>query len=795
MNSITAAIARVLVPGRIDDLTDERATYAEIGRIVAIPFSVANVYERFAAQVAKIIPFELIVITHVDWERDQITLKYGIGLGKLGLSEGDTISLKESVVSEVANAERAILTDGYRYSGSLGRSFGASGLISRIATPLIANDKVIGTLHLASSETEVYGELELARLEIVGNQIAGAIASEILVQEERDRTRQLESLYSVAAVIAQPLSFEVKAQKIVDTLASIADADHVALRRVGQNHDSLDLVASANNGSTIFPRSLKIPDASFPIREAFLTGEPIKINDYGAHPGARPDLLAGGLASLYFVPITSEGRALGSISLGSKNAYHLDDGHVALIKAFSHEIFSLLNSVGQEEKLRASQEMALENERQNTRIHDGLYRISRTFAEVGDLKGKATTALEILVDLAGADWSTLRIVKDSEPGFHLAAAAGPATKISPPTPVISDSQVLEDKAFSKGELTVVDDYANWSRATQYLIDMGMQSLVFLPVTVNERILGVVSVISKKKNGFDQALVDLLTSVVDGLGNLLEISILQDKSDIAHKELQRLSEELSRSNEVLEDSMIVRTQELEAARDLAFRGEKLAVIGQLSAGMAHDLRNPLGAIRNATYLLKKELGANGVLAGNVKLNNCIEIIDNQVNKSNQSITDLMDFGKLKDAKMVETRLDEVLDQVLETLSKRDEVKFLQNIDSNLQLVMADGEQLQRVFLNLANNAQEAMPDGGCLTIAAKNVNGTVQITFSDTGEGISQENLEKIFDPLFTTKVKGTGLGLAVCLEIVERHGGTISAHKNAAQSGGTTFDVRFPAYS
>ena len=215
--------------------------------------------------------------------------------------------------------------------------------------------------------------------------------------------------------------------------------------------------------------------------------------------------------------------------------------------------------------------------------------------------------------------------------------------------------------------------------------------MFLPVKVNERILGVVSIISKEKNGFGQELVKLLASVVDGLGNLLEISILRDKSDVAHKELQRMTEELSRSNQVLEDRVVTRTEELEATRKLAFRGEKLAVIGQLSAGMAHDLRNPLGAIRNATYLLKRELIAKGVFEGNAKLNTCIEIIDNQVNKSNQSITDLMDFAKLKEATLVETNLDVVLEQALETMSKRDDIDLLKNIESNIQPVMADGER--------------------------------------------------------------------------------------------------------
>ena len=108
-------------------------------------------------------------------------------------------------------------------------------------------------------------------------------------------------------------------------------------------------------------------------------------------------------------------------------------------------------------------------------------------------------------------------------------------------------------------------------------------------------------------------------------------------------------------------------------------------------------------------------------------------------------------------------------------------------------MADSEQLQRVFLNLANNAQEAMPDGGELTIRAQNTNGHIEVAFTDTGSGISDENLQKIFDPLFTTKRTGTGLGLAVCHEIIVRHGGTINASRNPEPEYGSTFTITMPA--
>ena len=310
------AFSRVLGGSRREDeLATERAAYAEIGRIVAIPFTVANVYERFADEVSKIIPFDLIVITCTDIDRSLVTIMYALGLEALGMSQGDTISLKDSVVFDVANAKKAIRTDQHPYTGQLAKSLTDSGLISRVATPLIANDQVVGTLHLGSIAPDIYGELELARLEIVGNQIAGAIASSILLQAERDRASQLESLYNVAGIIAQPLSFEVKAQRIVDALISIEEADYVVLRRGDDDQVSLRLVASAGSGPIEFQPTLKITDVNYTTLKAYLEGKPILIDGYNTYRDAQPEILAQGLKSMYFMPIRSANRTLRSLSI------------------------------------------------------------------------------------------------------------------------------------------------------------------------------------------------------------------------------------------------------------------------------------------------------------------------------------------------------------------------------------------------------------------------------------------------------------------------------------------------
>ena len=134
-----------------EELAKERAAYAEIGRIVGIPFSTPNVYERFAAQVEKVIPFDMIVITQLNLERNSFNIKYTFGIDVAGIGRGNTRTLEDTVVAKVADASSAIRTDQYIDAGSAAKFLDEAGLLSRIAMPLIANDQVVGTLHVTSN--------------------------------------------------------------------------------------------------------------------------------------------------------------------------------------------------------------------------------------------------------------------------------------------------------------------------------------------------------------------------------------------------------------------------------------------------------------------------------------------------------------------------------------------------------------------------------------------------------------------------------------------------------------------
>ena len=168
---------------------------------------------------------------------------------------------------------------------------------------------------------------------------------------------------------------------------------------------------------------------------------------------------------------------------------------------------------------------------------------------------------------------------------------------------------------------------------------------------------------------------------------------------------------------------------------------------------------------------------------------LEVIEKEIEYSNKIINDLLEYSKAIKLDLKETNPKSA---VTEALSHIDFPKNVQLIDLTepTPTIKIDIDKMKRVFINLIKNAIDAMPDGGKLTITSEKANNKVKIAFADTGVGISEENLKKLFGPLFTTKAKGMGLGLAICKRIVEAHGGTISVE--SIINKGTAFTIIIP---
>ena len=242
-----------------------------------------------------------------------------------------------------------------------------------------------------------------------------------------------------------------------------------------------------------------------------------------------------------------------------------------------------------------------------------------------------------------------------------------------------------------------------------------------------------------------------------------------------EELRENYDELSKSQQVLRETQ----EEL-------VRKEKLAVLGNLSGGVGHELRNPLGAIKNAAYFLNMALENP-----DAEVKETIDIINKEVARSEDIISSLLDFARPKVPMQRTVSVNTVLKEAISRYNIPKNVTVINNSDQNIQNILADPDKLLQVFGNLITNAYQAMPEGGTLTIASENTGpDKVSVTVIDTGTGITEENMKKMFEPLFTTKARGIGLGLVVSKIIVEAHGGRIDVQ--SVPGKGAVFTVILP---
>jgi PAS domain S-box-containing protein len=229
------------------------------------------------------------------------------------------------------------------------------------------------------------------------------------------------------------------------------------------------------------------------------------------------------------------------------------------------------------------------------------------------------------------------------------------------------------------------------------------------------------------------------------------------------------------------------RQLKDLQEKLVRSEKLAVVGKLGGSMAHELRNPLGAIKNSVYFLRMRLSQS---LKDKKINEYLDVLDREINISNKIITDVLTFSRVAEPKSTKIDINNVLGEALPMVEIPENIKVVKNINKDLPHILADGEQLRHVFSNIILNAVQSMPKGGTLTITGASKDDFLEIGFSDTGEGIPKENLKRIFEPLFSTKIRGTGLGLLICQNFIELHKGSINVESEVGK--GTKFIVKLP---
>ena len=233
------------------------------------------------------------------------------------------------------------------------------------------------------------------------------------------------------------------------------------------------------------------------------------------------------------------------------------------------------------------------------------------------------------------------------------------------------------------------------------------------------------------------------------------------------------------------------QRLRQTQEQLLHSEKLAAMGRLTSQLAHELNNPIYGIMNTLELLKTEIAPEN------KRRKLLDMSLSETLRLADMLRKMLSFSKPEQEERKEIDINQILDELImlhEKQLQECDVKVQFDLAEDLEKVHASTNQLRQVFLNMIANARDAMPDGGTLTISTCRQNDKVRIDIADTGSGIKEENIDKIFDSFFTTKasVKGVGLGLSVCYGFIKEHGGDIQVE--SAPNAGTTFHITLPIH-
>jgi len=264
---------------------------------------------------------------------------------------------------------------------------------------------------------------------------------------------------------------------------------------------------------------------------------------------------------------------------------------------------------------------------------------------------------------------------------------------------------------------------------------------------------------------------------------------QERNESLEEEIvfrKKIEAELQKYQHSLKHLVGEQTQELIDKQKKIVRNERLATIGSVSGSIAHELRNPLASIRNAVFYLGRK-----VPDSEPKWRQYIEIIDNEVEASNQIITNLLEISRPIKLTLTEISLNELLDEVFEekTLEQIDNLTFRFNFKPDPFELQCDPSKLKQVFSNLLSNALENIKVDREIIVTATHDKGYDIISFQDNGAGVDEEHKAFIFEPLYSTKTKGIGLGLWICSEIIRRHNGTITLDDNGDF---TRFVIKIP---
>ena len=758
---IRSTVTRAIEKQRLE--TRLTAVY-DLSREITLSLDMDQVAEAVLYIAGRVLEFEVGDLWLVDEERDEL-----YRLAACGTEQGTGSRRQEAggrkrdeLYRLPLNGEKGIIVAVARSGETLcvpdvqkNPRYVAVGAANRseLAVPLKVRGRVIGVLNVESTEVDAFGPDDVRLLSTLATQAAVAIENARLYEEAQRHAREVTAINKTFRAVASTLDLETVLRLTLDEAGATVNAGAASVLLYDPASDELRFAAVAGAGSEMLMGARMPADAGI-AGLVMQTGQPMLVADAQSDPRFydRIDTITGMTTrSLLAVPLLVKGKVIGVIEAISETS-----------GAFNEHDLRLLST------LAGSAAIAIENARL---YEETAHRLAETralqevimaAASTLDFDQVLTRAIQAIHRTLGIEYLSFLLPDESEKCL----IAHPSLIGFAPPPEGGLRLPLEGsvsgRVYTTGQPELIDNVTQTS--CYFQCTPGLRSELAVPVQVGDRVVAVLNAGSSRPAAFGEDDLRTLQAIAAQLGVVMENAQLYE----AEREQRRL---------------------VERSQVQLVQSERLAATGRLAASLAHEINNPLQAIHNSLQLmLTFPLEAE-------EQREYLQMADEEVERLIGMVTRILEFARRPQREMQPTNLNEVIEKVLTLTSKylqHRHVVLRQDLLPDAPAVLAIPDELGQVFLNLVLNAVDAMPEGGTLSISSRlTEDGCLAVAFSDTGHGIPPEHLDRIFEPFFSTKEEGTGLGLTVSYDVVKRHGGKITVQ--SVMGEGTTFTVWLPA--
>jgi len=634
-----------------------------------------------------------------------------------------------------------------------------SDIQSALAVPLKYRGRVIGVLAVGAPQADAFTQQDEQLLVVIASHLAGLIENIRLHEETRVRAKNLELLHQVSERLVGLVDVKEISQSAADLMAERFDYELVVIAHVDEEGENLVVEGVGGESSKVINIGYQYSINEGLTGLVFRSGESQLVNDtslsqdYLVYPGWE----AG---SEMCVPLREGDQVFGVINVERIQKGAFSDNDLLLLEALGGLLTSVFTNAFRYQQLQT-------NYRHLQAVRETAIDISADLDLQTLLKRATARARELL----GAKGAELGLVNKEEEVVEIKVSENPWDNYVRGLKIPFSTGIAGIMAVD-GKPVFVQNYANWDKGIQLNENLPFTSVAGVPLKYKGDVIGTLT-ISNDEIGATFKPEDF--QLLELLAPQLAVSV---RNAMLYQELQ---EHIDKER---------------VANDRLIQSARLAAVGEMAAGVAHELNNPLTTVAGFVELVLEDIPEGNPNRAD------LELVLRESRRAREVVRRLLDFSRPGEGFRVRSDVNDMVSDVIaliQHLAHTNGVELHIDLGNDLPWIQADQGQIKQVLLNLLHNAMQAMPRGGKLHIQTLSQNRDdldwVNIRVKDSGEGIPPENMGRIFEPFFTTRPlgKGTGLGLAVSFGIVQDHGGIIDVESTPGQ--GSVFTIWLPVKS